>query len=69
MRWLADHVGHNLDVHRNYYRLEDSTVELSKLARVLLVIDEGRANKFAKKKLSEIDVQGTFCDNIFLGDQ
>ena len=69
MRWLADHMGHNLDVHRNYYRLKDSTVELSKVARLLLVIDEGRANKFAKKKLSEIDVQGTFYDNIFLGDQ
>ena len=23
MRWLADHMGHNLDVHRNYYRLEN----------------------------------------------
>ena len=56
MRWLADHIGHNLNVHRNYYRLKDSTVELSKVARLLLVIDEGRANKFAKKKLSEIDV-------------
>ena len=58
-----------MDVHRNYYRLKDSTVELSKVARLFLVIDEGHANKFSGKKLSEIDVQGTFYDNIFVGDQ
>ena len=23
MQWLADHMGHNLDVLRNYYRLKD----------------------------------------------
>ena len=28
LRWLAMHLGHNLDVHREYYRLRESTVEL-----------------------------------------
>ena len=65
LRWLADHMGRNLDVHRNYYRLKDSTAELSKVAKLLLAIDKGHANKFAWEKLSEIKLQGTFDDNIF----
>ena len=34
-RWLADHMGHDLDVHREYYRLRDSTIELTKVSRLL----------------------------------
>jgi len=60
LRWLADHLGHNLDVHREYYRLKDSTVELSKVSRILLAIDEGNAGNFMGKKLSEISVEGNY---------
>ena len=49
LRWLADHLGHNLDVHREYYRLRDSTIELSKVSRLLLAMDEGNAKNFAGK--------------------
>ena len=47
LRWLADHMDHNLDVSRNYCGLKDSPVELSKVAKMLLAIDEGHVNKFA----------------------
>lgn len=60
LRWLAEHMGHNIDVHREYYRLKESTVELTKVSRLLLAIDEGKAHNFAGKKLSEIDVEGEF---------
>ena len=58
LRWLADHLGHDISVHREYYRLKESTVELSKVSRILLAIDEGNASKFMGKKLSEIAVEG-----------
>lgn len=58
MRWLADHLGHNLDVHREFYRLKESTAELSKVSRLLLSIDEGKIKKFSGKKLSEIEIDG-----------
>ena len=63
LRWLADHLGHDLSVHREYYRLRDSTIELAKVSRLLLAMDEGNAKDFAGKKLSEIDVKGIidFC--------
>lgn len=50
MRWHADHMGHNLDVHREYYRLRQSTVELSKVLHLLMAMDEGNMKKFAGKK-------------------
>ena len=58
LRWLADHMGHNLDVHRDFYRLKDSTIELTKVARVLCAIDEGNAANFSGKSLSDINVEG-----------
>ena len=58
LRWLADHLGHNIDIHREYYRLHDSTVELSKVSRLLLTIDEGKASSLSGKCLSEITIEG-----------
>ena len=69
LRWLAEHLGHNLDVHREYYRLRESTVELSKVSRLLLALDEGNAVKITGKKLSEISVEGkllSFLINVFV---
>ena len=66
LRWLADHLGHDLSVHREYYRLKDSTVELSKVSRLLLAIDEGNAGKMMGKKLSEISVEGDFVVMIII---
>ena len=60
LRWLADHMGHNLDVHREYYRLRESTVELTKVARLLCAVDEGKAHNFSGKTLSEITIEGLF---------
>ena len=36
MDQVAMHLGHDLNVHRRYYRLQHSTVELSKVSRLLL---------------------------------
>ena len=58
VRWLAEHLGHNLDVHREYYRLRESTVELTKVSRLLMTIDEGKASEMAGKNLAPISVEG-----------
>ena len=65
LRWLAEHMGHDLDVHREYYRLRDSTIELTKVSRLLLAMDEGNASKIVGKKLSEINVEGTVVQSKF----
>lgn len=61
LRWLAEHLGHNIDVHREYYRLQQSTVELSKVSRLLMAIDEGNAANIAGKTLADITVEGMAC--------
>lgn len=58
LEWLARHMGHDLAVHREYYRLHDSTLELAKVSKLLLAVDEGQASKWQGKKLSEIELDG-----------
>ena len=56
--WLAKHMGHDINVHRQYYRLHESTLELAKVSKLLLAVDEGKASQFSGKKLDEITVEG-----------
>ena len=51
LAWLTNHFGHLKNVHFEWYRCEDSTIELTKFARVLMVVDEG---KEIKNKIDEI---------------
>jgi len=56
VEWLANHLGHDLDVHKSFYRLHESTVELSKVSRLLLAVDSGCVSEYSGKKLSEVTV-------------
>ena len=38
---LARHVGHDIQVQSKYYRLHESTRELTKGSKILSVVDEG----------------------------
>ena len=66
LQWLADHLGHDLNVHREFYRLRESTVELTKVARLLLAVDEGKAHNFAGKSISDIDIEGEHYNLLLL---
>ena len=55
--WLARHMGHDIQVHREYYRLHESTLELAKVSKILSVVDEGNFSKYAGKSLNEIEVE------------
>ncbi|XP_065673647.1 uncharacterized protein LOC136090716 [Hydra vulgaris] len=52
--WLTHQMGHTKDVHQNWYRLEDSTIELTKVAKVLLAMDNGDAKCIENKKIDLI---------------
>ncbi|XP_071837284.1 uncharacterized protein [Apostichopus japonicus] len=53
---LANFLGHDIRVHREYYRLPDDTLQMTKVARLLLAMEKGNSNNFRDKKLSEIEV-------------
>ena len=58
MGWLAKHLGHDLHVHKEFYRMQESTLEMAVVGNLLVAIDEGRAHKFKGKNLRDISLQG-----------
>ena len=58
LKWLANHMGHDVDIHEHVYRLHDSMIELAKVSRLLMAVDEGKASCFIGKSLSSIQVEG-----------
>ena len=52
LTWPTNHMGHNKIVHFAWYRTEDTTIELTKVAKVLSAIDEGEG--IANKKIDAL---------------
>ncbi|XP_050505686.1 uncharacterized protein LOC126892429 [Diabrotica virgifera virgifera] len=55
--WLARHLGHDIRVHREFYRLHESAVELTKVSRLLIAVDKGEASRFAGKRIEDISIE------------
>ncbi|XP_034565550.1 uncharacterized protein LOC117831136 isoform X1 [Notolabrus celidotus] len=53
---LADFLGHNIAVHRKHYRLPEGTLQLAKISKVLLAMEQGRMGEYKGKSLDEIQV-------------
>ena len=53
MGWLAKHMGHDIHIHKEFYRME-----IAVAGNMLLAIDEGRAHKFKGKNLRDIKLDG-----------
>ena len=69
LEWVARHLGHDISVHREYYRLRDNTAEVVKVGKLLLAAEEG-LSKYAGKKLEEVtlsDIDGEDEDEISHG--
>ena len=58
MDWLARHLGHDINVHREFYRKHDSTIELAKVSKLLLAVDCGKVSHLAGQKLDDIQLDG-----------
>ena len=65
--WLARHMGHDIRVHREYYRLHESTLELAKVSKILAVVDEGTIPQAIGKPFNEVECDaGKLNIHIFL---
>ncbi|KAK1904664.1 DNA primase [Dissostichus eleginoides] len=53
---LADFLGHNIEVHRKHYRLPEGTLQLAKISKVLLALEQGRIGEYKGKNLDEIHI-------------
>lgn len=56
---VARHMGHELAVHRKFYRLQDDVIELAKISKLLLAVENGQAHHFKGMSLDDLDLKGT----------
>ena len=57
-------MGHDVRVHREFYRLPESTMQIAKISKLLLSLEKGTTSKLAGKGLEEIEM--TEDDGIFI---
>ena len=53
LTWVSNHLRHSVHVHKQWYRQEESTVELTKVAKVLIAKDDG-VTFFLNKRMADI---------------
>ena len=53
---LAEHLGHSMSVHRQYYRLPNEALVLAKVSKLLNIFEQGRIQEFRDKTLDDIHI-------------
>ena len=53
---LADFMGHNMRVHDKFYKLPEGTLQLAKVSKILMAMEQGRVGDFQGKNLDEIHI-------------
>ena len=52
LTWITNHFWHSKDVHFAWHRKEESTVELTKMAKLLVAVDKGK--KVKNQKIDDV---------------
>lgn len=63
LEWVANHLGHDIRVHRDFYRLPDEVIQVAKVSQLLLASEQGVVHQYANKSLDEIDIGGNYNTN------
>ncbi|XDV36910.1 hypothetical protein PO909_006624 [Leuciscus waleckii] len=64
---VADFLGHDIRVHRDFYRLPVPTTQLAKISKLLLSMEKGNLSSMQGKSLDEIEIEGLY-NEIALSD-
>ena len=54
---LASFLGHNIKIHREFYRLPEKTMILAKVSKILIAAEKGKMHKYKGKSLDDISEQ------------
>ena len=54
MDQLANFLGHDIRIHREFYRLPEKTLQLAKISKLLMALEQGRLAELHGKNLDEI---------------
>lgn len=55
---LATFLGHDIRVHRKYYRLADETIQVAKVAKLLMNMEKGGQGLLPGQTLDSLDIEG-----------
>ncbi|XP_029701429.1 uncharacterized protein isoform X4 [Takifugu rubripes] len=64
---LAKFMGHDIHIHREYYRLTENTLQLAKMSKLLMAIELG-TDSYKGKSLDEIDLSLEIASSEPSGD-
>ncbi|XP_077388777.1 uncharacterized protein LOC144026107 isoform X3 [Festucalex cinctus] len=53
---LADFLGHDIRVHRQYYRLPQGTLQLAKMSKMLLAVEQGTLSQYKGQTLDDVQI-------------
>jgi hypothetical protein len=53
---LASFMGHNINVHREFYRLPEQTLQMARVSKVLIAMEHGEIASLNGRSLDDIDV-------------
>lgn len=53
---FADYLGHDIRVHRQYYRLPQGTLQLAKMSKLLLAVEKGTLSQYKGQTLDDIEI-------------
>lgn len=54
MDQLANFLGHDIRIHHEFYRLPEKTLQLAKISKVLMALEQRRLAELDGKNLDEI---------------
>lgn len=61
---LADFLGHDVRVHREFYRMPREPVQLAKVSRLLMGLESGQVKECSGKRLEDIPVHLDFNEEL-----
>lgn len=60
LKIVCDHLGHNINIHADVYRLQSTVLERTKVAKVLIAAENGMIGRFQGRNLNDITYDGMF---------
>ncbi|KAI4893795.1 hypothetical protein NFI96_025528 [Prochilodus magdalenae] len=57
MDQLANFLGHDIRIHHEFYLLPEKTLQLAKISKILMALEQGGIAEFQGKNLDEIGIE------------
>ena len=68
VQWLSNHLAHTVKTHEDFYKLQEGTIEITKVSKLLLAAENGQIGKYKGKSLDDIQVEGK-ADSVLTTDK